>query len=76
MAELKISGFELLQPHEQRVVEEYKELNDRHTKLTFFTSTHQFHVLQDIDKELLFQQQAIMTKYLAILEQRIARFIN
>lgn len=75
MTEIKLPDITLLQQHEQRVVQEYKELNDKHSKLTFFITTHQFTVLQDIDKELLHQQHAVMSSYLVILEQRIARFI-
>lgn len=65
-----------LQPHQQRVVDEYAELAERLRKLgKFITDTPAvFLALPLEEQDLLHQQHAAMTQYHDILVQRIAGF--
>lgn len=62
-------------PHEQRVVDELKELKDKRTKLlSFIQHSDVFKTLEQIDKDLLTEQYEAMTWYDVILTKRIERF--
>lgn len=63
-------------PHEERVVAEKKELDDRLKKLHDFVlgGNKNFHELKQRDKDLLRAQLQVMDRYSEILEERIARF--
>lgn len=63
-----------LKPHQQRVVEEKAELDERTTKLAEFTATPVFNRLNDDEKGRLLEQLDVMTKYSRILARRIANF--
>jgi hypothetical protein len=64
-----------MQPHQERVVAESNELRERVTKLTAFISGNEtFGKLDAKDQSLLRQQRDIMTEYLDVLGERIARF--
>lgn len=64
-----------LQPHQQRVVDEKAELDDRLGKLdVFITSNPVFGKLSDKDQELLTAQRGAMQEYSDILSQRIDLF--
>lgn len=64
-----------MQPHEQRVIDEKKELDEKRTKLTeFINGSEIYKSLGDEDKRLLNQQLRYMDGYAQILELRIERF--
>lgn len=63
-----------MQPHQQRVVDEKAELDDKITKLTAFTSGDIFKSLEHRDQELLVQQLGYMRNYSETLSLRIERF--
>ena len=64
-----------LQPHQQRVVEEYKELKDKTTKLRAFILDNPIYrsLEEDEQKDLKVQYDA-MCIYCDALESRIKRF--
>ena len=67
----------MMQPHQQRIVEERNELATKLGNLQEFTQTNQkFTTLPHIDKELLKAQEALMMAYLKVLNRRIARFTD
>lgn len=63
-----------LQPHEQRVVDERNELNEKITKLHDFFKNPIFQKLPEEDKNLLNEQSEIMMNYSDVLLKRINRF--
>ncbi len=63
-----------LQQHEVRVCQEHIELADKVSKLENFVNGDIFSNLQNVDRQLLLSQLRIMTEYLTILAERIARF--
>lgn len=63
-------------PHQQRVVDEKTDLDDRTAKLsTFIESNPIFATLVPAEQERLREQHEIMLKYSDILGKRIAAFI-
>lgn len=66
-----------LQPHEERVVQERNELNEKLEKLSHFMDKTAVYIdLPKRDKELLIAQENIMVQYQQILNERIGRFIK
>jgi hypothetical protein len=63
-----------LQPHQQRVVDEKKELDDKREKLFAFFSTPTFRGLDQAERNLLTLQYSVMGVYSEILRHRIAAF--
>lgn len=64
-----------LQPHQQRVVDEKTELDDKRTKLKAFIEGNAiFAGLPEEEKERLVRQHSCMTEYSEILGERIAAF--
>jgi hypothetical protein len=63
-----------MQPHQERVVVEAKELDDKMTKLREFVRSETYKTLKTTDGDLLRDQYFAMEKYHAILQRRIARF--
>jgi hypothetical protein len=64
-----------LAPHQQRVVQERNELNEKIEKLTaFIEDSPIFRALPDIDAEHLIGQRGAMLLYKEYLDRRIARF--
>lgn len=63
-----------LAPHQQRVVDEQAELDDRRAKLTAFYSTPIFHGLPESEQSRLLRQGVAMRTYSEILGERIAAF--
>ena len=62
-------------PHQQRVVDEKTELQDKFSKLgAFILDNPVFTTLNDEEKEDLQDQYVAMQTYLKILERRILRF--
>lgn len=67
-------AYNRLQPHQQRVVVEKLELDDKLIKLRAFLKTELFAGLSLTDRHLLEAQESIMGNYSHILGQRIAAF--
>lgn len=63
-----------LPPHQQRVIDEKRELDERREKLDTFYSTALFHGLPDSEQNLLLRQGIAMRTYSEILAERIANF--
>lgn len=63
-----------LEPHQQRVVEEKQQNDERLTKLIAFNEGPVFARMDQADRQLMLRQQAVMTELSEILGQRIARF--
>lgn len=67
-------GF-AFEPHQVRVVEEKKELDEKRQKLETFFGTPMFQGLRDSERCLLRLQHSIMGIYSDILNQRIRGFV-
>lgn len=63
-----------MEPHQQRVVIEKQELDERRHKLSHFIAEHQYLQLPEEDRELLMNQLFAMNLYASILKMRIKRF--
>jgi hypothetical protein len=63
-----------LLPHEQRVVEEVKELDAKREKLSAFMLTDTCKSLPEREQSLLEQQKLVMSLYSNILHERISLF--
>lgn len=63
-----------LLPHQQRVVSEKAELDEKRAKLTAFYSTPIFHGLPESEQTRLLRQGVAMRTYSEILGERIAAF--
>jgi hypothetical protein len=64
-----------MQPHEQRVVDERTELDDKLGKLiAFIDASPIFKGLDKIDQDLLIGQKYAMMQYSELLTKRIGRF--
>jgi hypothetical protein len=63
-----------LQPHQQRVVDEKRDLDERLQKLMTFTCTPTFAALPRAERDRLADQADIMAKYSEVLGMRIAAF--
>ena len=65
-----------LQPHQQRVVDEKTELDEKLSKLTTFINSEKFaSIVSDEDeRSRLVRQQQLMFDYSEILGERIAAF--
>ena len=64
-----------MQPHEQRVIEEKRELDEKLVRLSLFIGKDNiFKSLDSEDQKLLIEQETIMVDYSGILAERIERF--
>lgn len=64
-----------MQPHQERVVAEKNELDDKLSKLTkFIESSDLFKDLVESEKSRLVKQAVAMREYSSILGERIANF--
>lgn len=63
-----------MKPHELRVVDEKKELDEKIVKLTEFFRTKTFAYLDSADRHLMLEQRSFMIDYSDALGKRIARF--
>jgi len=63
-----------MQPHQQRVVDEKAELNERLGKLLAFFQSPVFDGLSEAERSRLRNQARFMDGYAAVLEERIAAF--
>jgi hypothetical protein len=64
----------MLQSHQQRVVEEKKELDEKLNKLNIFIHSEAFLMINKMERERLKVQASIMKDYSDILQQRINAF--
>lgn len=66
----------MIQPHQQRVIDEKQELDDRLSKLRAFCSTVGgiFDSLPTEEKQRLTEQEGHMAAYSDVLRRRIERF--
>lgn len=69
-----INGRNEMQPHQQRVVSEKAELDERIDKLTAFIDTPIFAGLDVAEQERLVRQLHHMGMYTAVLAERIRAF--
>lgn len=63
-----------MQPHQQRVVDEKSELDDRHAKLLAFFGSPIYASLSADEQARLSQQAYFMSAYSGVLGERIAAF--
>ena len=61
-------------PHQERVIEEEKDLREKFNKLGAFLYGYKYEQLLDHDKDLLRWQYRHMGAYLDVLAARIKRF--
>ena len=64
-----------LAPHQQRVVDENMELQDKLSKLLCFFQTPIFAGLSEAERSRLRNQARFMDGYAAVLEDRIEAFV-
>lgn len=70
-----MSEKKVLQPHQQRVVDELKDLKDKIEKLEHFINENPIYGNLPIDEQSdLIEQSYVMNEYSEILERRIDRF--
>ena len=62
--------------HQQRVVDEKTELDERREKLTAFYSSSIFCGLPESEQSRLLRQGVVMRSYSEILGERIAAFVK
>lgn len=68
-------GEKVLLPHQQRVVDEKKELDEKIFKLDLFINAANFKIIVDVDSQILMKEQLdVMKDYSKILERRIELF--
>ena len=63
-----------MQPHQQRVVDEYESLIAKTSALNKFLDTPPYTHLDDQEKTRLVQQLEVMERYAQILSERIGAF--
>lgn len=61
-------------PHQQRVIDEKKELDTKLTALKAFFDTPIFKGLDEVNQNLLSSQEVAMEEYSQILAERISLF--
>jgi len=64
----------MLQPHQQRVVEESQELLGRIERLQAFTDSPVFTGLDSAERDRLLRQMSAMADYATVLAERINAF--
>lgn len=68
------AGYSTMQPHQQRVVDEKADLDDKRTKLRSFTGTAVFSTLDADEQRRMLNQLDAMNVYSDILGRRIVAF--
>lgn len=66
----------MLQPHQQRVLDEQTELLLKISKLGIFLVSDKFKTVSETEQKLLPQQLEAMSKYSSILAERIKAFLT
>lgn len=64
-----------MKPHQQRVVDEKAELDEKLKNLTVFYNTTVFDALDPAEKDRLLLQGRLISEYSDVLGQRIAAFV-
>ena len=64
-----------MKPHQERVVAEKNELDDKRQKLTAFIGGEVYRTLDAVEQSRLNRQLEAMTLYANILGERIAAFV-
>jgi hypothetical protein len=64
-----------MQPHQQRVVEEKAELDNKIQKLNAFFHSSIFSSLPEAEKDRMKRQVGVMEEYSSILQERINAFL-
>lgn len=65
---------EIMKPHQERVLVELKELNEKLIKLGAFIGGDIFNALPNEDRDLLEEQNRWMEAYCGVLRKRVERF--
>ena len=65
-----------MEPYQERVVAEKKDLDEKLAKLDLFCRTELFQLLPGPEQGRLSVQHSLMKKYSAVLGERIAEFNN
>lgn len=65
-----------MQPHQERVIAEKKELDERGDKLEQFILSDKFNSLPKAEQERMHWQLDVMGQYSEVLGERIAAFAN
>lgn len=63
-------------PHEERVLEEFNQVNKRLMKLSAFLGSDDVFKLDKEDIKLLVRQELAMETYINVLSERIVRFCD
>jgi len=63
-----------MQPFQQRVIEERRELRCKLDKLNEFVETEMFNQLPHVEKGRMLRQRSLMADYAEVLDERIANF--
>jgi len=63
-----------MQPHQQRVIDERNQLEERRKKLSDFMEGKQFFGLPEMERNRMRRQLKAMTEYSEVLSERIADF--
>lgn len=63
-----------MQPHEERVVQELKDLSEKLEKLTAFIDGEVYNSLPTLEQARLRRQFVVMQNYESILKERIDNF--
>jgi hypothetical protein len=63
-----------MQPFQQRVVGECRELRGKLDKLNEFVQTEMFNQLPHVEKGRMLRQRSLMSDYADVLDERIANF--
>ena len=61
-----------MKPYQERVIKEYEEIFERHSKLAAFIESDDFHKVDPQERELLYDQGIAMLMYSRVLQKRIA----
>lgn len=64
----------MYQPHQQRVVDEKAELDEKRAKLDAFFETERFNTLDIAEQARMRYQAVAMKEYSSVLGERIAAF--
>lgn len=66
----------MMQPYQQRVVDEKADLDDKLSKLRQFMTSNAWTAVPEPDRLLLIRQEEVMRQYAEILGKRIQRFVD
>jgi hypothetical protein len=64
----------MIEPYQQRVIDEKRELDEKITKLDAFLNTATFDALDDAEQNRMNCQEDYMISYSRVLGERIAAF--